>query len=71
MRFERLSEQWRVSFVNLDVKELLREYTFADEFKVEQLAERAGALRGLAAKQGLDTGLRSGTGAIVLHLTAE
>jgi hypothetical protein len=69
MRFEKLFEQWRVSFVNLDAKEVLREYSFTDEFKVEQLAERAGALRDLAARQGLEAGLHAGIGAITLHLT--
>lgn len=35
------------------------------------MAERAGALRDLAAKQGLDVGLRNGLGGVELKLTPE
>jgi hypothetical protein len=71
MRFERVFDEWRVSFTNLSSKDALREFTFVDSAKVEAMAARAGALRDLAAKQGLENGFRYGLGGMELRLTAE
>ena len=60
---------WRVSFAGTG--QLLKELTFATSEKVEQLAERGGALRCLADKQALETGIRAGLGGVHLHLSAE
>ncbi len=46
----------------------LRDLTFADGLKIEEMAQRAGALRDLAAKQGLETALRNGLGGMELRL---
>ena len=71
MRFERVLGLWRVSFTPLGISDRLRDFTFSDGRKIEEMAERAGALRDLAAKQGLDVGLRNGLGGVELKLTPE
>ena len=71
MRFERVLGLWRVSFTTLGSSDRLRDFTFSDGRKIEEIAERAGALRDLAAKQGLDVGLRNGLGGVELSLAPE
>lgn len=71
MRFERVLGLWRVSFTPLGSSDRLRDFTFSDGRKIEEIAERAGALRDLAAKQGLDVGLRNGLGGVELSLAPE
>jgi hypothetical protein len=62
MRFEKITGQWRVIFTALGRSEQLRDLTFGDGRKVEEMAARAGALRDLAVKQGLEAALRNGLG---------
>ena len=69
MRFERCLGVWRVRF--LASGHSLRELTFADSGKVEELARRGNALRTLADRQGLEEGVRRGLGGIELHLSKE
>ena len=71
MRYERLLGAWRVSFAAPPECGKLRDLTFASPEKVEQMAQRGGGLRDLAAKQALETGLRNGLGGIYLHLSPE
>ena len=71
MRFERVLGLWRVSFTALGSSDRLRDFTFSDGRKIEEMAERGGALRDLATKQGLQVGLRNGLGGIELKLTSE
>ena len=71
MRFEKVLGRWRISFVVLGGNEQLRELTFLDSWKIEEMAERTGALRDLATKQGLEGALRNGLGGIELKLTPE
>lgn len=72
MRFLREPDlTWRVSFVCMAQELPMREFRFTEFAKVEQLAERAGALRDLACKQGLETGQDKGKGGILLNLSDE
>jgi hypothetical protein len=71
MRFEKVFDSWRVNFIVFGGNEDLRELTFADDWKVQALAERAGALRDLASKQALANALSHGLGGIELQLTPE
>ena len=71
MRFERVLGLWQVSFTPLGSSDRLRDFTFSDGRKIEEMAERAGALCDLSAKQGLDVGLRNGLGGAELKLTSE
>ena len=66
MRFERMLGVWRVSLRGTGH---LREFTFADDSKVEEMAERGNALRTLADKQAFEVGLRQGYGGVELRLT--
>jgi hypothetical protein len=72
MKYEKCLGSWRVNFIVLDGGGGdLRELTFADERKIEQMAERAGALKDLAAKQGLWNGIGNGLGGIQMLLTPD
>jgi hypothetical protein len=71
MRFERVLGVWRVSFTPLGNSDQLRDLTFSDRQKIEDLAGRAGALRDLATKQALEVALRNGLGGIELKLSRE
>jgi hypothetical protein len=72
MKYERCLDSWRVNFIVLDGGGGdLRELTFVDERKIEQTAERAGALKDLATKQGLWNGLGNGLGGIQMLLTPD
>ncbi len=70
MKFERVLGTWRVSFTPLGSSDRLRDLTFSDGRKIEELAGRAGALRDLAS-QGLEVALHNGLGGIELKLTPE
>jgi hypothetical protein len=71
MKFERVLGIWRVSFTPLSSSDRLRDLTFSDGRKIEELAGRAGALRDLTSKQGLEVALRNGLGGIELKLTPD
>ncbi len=71
MRFERVLDCWRVSFTAMGSSDKLRDLTFTDGLKIEEMAQRAGALRDLAAKQGLEMALRNGLGGMELRLTED
>jgi hypothetical protein len=69
MRFEKCLG-WRVSFRDLeDERKQLREFTFADSAKIEELAGRTAKPLLLEDRQSLENGLRSGAGMIAIFLT--
>lgn len=68
MRYERKVDVWHVSFTLQTGSRPLRTFTFTTADKVEQLADRAGALRTLADRQALESGIRAGRGGIQLLL---
>lgn len=66
MRFERNLDVWRMTLTAPGLQ--LREYTFADSSKVEDMAKRGGAMRILADVQAVEFAIRSGRGGIQLAL---
>jgi hypothetical protein len=71
LKFEKLFDSWRVNFILFGGNADLRELTFADDWKIQALAERAGALLDLAWKQALANALSHGLGGIELQLTPD
>ncbi len=67
MRFEWLAG-WRVSFLDGD-KVLPRTLHFQSEEKLTEMAERGGALKCLAERQGLEHAIRLGRGGLYLDLS--
>ena len=67
MRFELVLGVWRVTLKAPGPP--LREFRFADDSKIEEMARRGNGLGTLAALQGLEAGLRQGLGGIELRLT--
>ena len=67
MRFEWLAG-WRVSFLDGD-KVLPRTLRFQSEEKLTEMAERGGAMKSLADRQGLEHAIRLGRGGLHLDLT--
>ena len=66
MAFERSLDVWRVT---LRGPGRMRVFTFAENSKLEQMAERGKAFRTLADRQGFEQGVRQGRGGVTLHLT--
>jgi len=63
---------WYCQFLREDLKRpLRRKFTFQDASKVEELAERGGAFKNLADRQGFEHGISMGRGAVWLNLTDE
>ena len=67
MRFEWLAG-WRVSFLDGD-KVLPRTLLFQSEEKLTEMAERGGAMKNLANRQGLEHAIRLGRGGLYLELS--
>ncbi len=67
MRFEWLSG-WRVTFLDGD-KVLPRTLLFQSEEKLTEMAERCGAMKSLADRQGLEHAIRLGRGGLYLDLS--
>jgi hypothetical protein len=71
MRFEKCFG-WRVSFQDLENNGVtLREFTFADSAKIEELVARTSTPMRLEDRQALEHGLRRGLGAVNLVLADE
>ncbi len=67
-----LSRGWFCQFLEADLKTPLpRKLTFVSADKILQLAEHAGALKDLAARQAIEHGIEKGRGGIYLMLTPE
>ena len=66
MRFEWLAG-WRVTFLDGD-KVLPRTLLFQSEEKLTEMAERGGAMKSLADRQGLEHAIRLGRGGLYLDL---
>jgi len=67
MRFEWLAG-WRVTFLDGD-KVLPRTLLFQSEEKLTEMAERGGAMKNLANRQGLEHAIRLGRGGLYLELS--
>ncbi len=67
MRFEWLAG-WRVTFLDGD-KVLPRTLLFQSEEKLTEMAERGGAMKSLADRQGLEHAIRLGRGGLYLDLS--
>ena len=67
MRFEWMAG-WRVSFLDGETV-LPRTLFFQSEEKLEELAQRGGALKSLADKQALEHALKLGRGGLYLDLS--
>ena len=67
MRFEWLAG-WRVTFLDGD-KVLPRTLLFQSEEKLTEMAERGGAMKNLADRQGLEHAIRVGRGGLYLELS--
>ena len=67
MRFEWLAG-WRVTFIDGD-KVLPRTLLFQSEEKLTEMAERGGAMKSLADRQGLEHAIRLGRGGLYLDLS--
>ena len=67
MRFEWLAG-WRVTFLDGD-KVLPRTLLFQSEEKLTEMAERGGAMKNLANRQGLEHAIRLGRGVLYLELS--
>jgi hypothetical protein len=67
MRFEWLSG-WRVTFLDGD-KVLPRTLLFQSDEKLSEMAERGGAMKSLADRQGLEHAIRLGRGGLYLDLS--
>jgi len=67
-----LNQSWHCQFLEPDLKTPLpRRLTFATSDKILQLAEHAGALKDLAARQAIEHGIEKGRGGVYLMLTPE
>lgn len=72
MKFLRTNGKWRVSFLEPNLTTSLpRQFTFADDHKIIEMAERGGAKLQLEDRQALEHGLLAGQGAAWLNLTPE
>ena len=67
MRFEWLAG-WRVTVLDGD-KVLPRTLLFQSEEKLTEMAERGGAMKNLADRQGLEHAIRLGRGGLYLELS--
>ena len=67
MRFEWLAG-WRVTFLDGD-KVLPRTLLFQSEEKLTEMAERGGAMKNLANRQGLEHAIRLGRGGLYIELS--
>jgi len=67
MRFEWLAG-WRVTFLDGD-KVLPRTLLFQSEEKLTEMAERGGAMKNLADRQGLEHAIRLGRGGLYIELS--
>jgi hypothetical protein len=66
------SNGWYCRFLEADLKTPLpRKLTFVTSEKILQLAEHAGALKDLAARQAIEHGIEKGRGGVYLMLTPE
>jgi hypothetical protein len=64
------SNGWYCQFLEADLKTPLpRKLTFSSPDKILQLAEHAGALKDLAARQAIEHGIEMGRGGVYLTLT--
>ena len=71
MNFEQCGG-WLVTFLEADCKSPAgRRLKYSDSSRIVDLAGRGGALVDLAARQGIEHGIRNGKGAIWLNLTPE
>jgi hypothetical protein len=68
-RYWREGPVWRVALSDMAGESRMRDYTFANAEKIEELARRAGVLNDLAGNQALDTGIRSGAGGFQMGLS--
>ena len=67
-----LNRGWSCQFLEADLKTPLpRKLTFSSPDKILQLAEHAGALKDLAARQAIEHGIEIGRGGVYLMLTPE
>ena len=67
MRFEWLAG-WRVTFLDGD-KVMPRTLLFQSEEKLTEMAERGGAMKNLANRQGLEHAIRLGRGGLYIELS--
>jgi hypothetical protein len=67
MRFEWLAG-WRITFLDGD-KVLPRTLLFQSEEKLTEMAERGGAMKNVADRQGLEHAIRLGRGGLYLALS--
>jgi hypothetical protein len=67
MRFEWMAG-WRVSFLDGD-RTLPRTLLFQSESKLEEMAQRGGAIKSLADRQALEHAIRLGRGGLYLELS--
>ncbi|SEB54120.1 hypothetical protein [Terriglobus roseus] len=67
-RFWREGLVWRVAFSDMTGEHRMRDLTFASPEKIEALAQRGGAMKDLAAKQGIAVGIRNGAGGFTMIL---
>jgi hypothetical protein len=66
------SNVWHCQFLEADLKTPLpHKLTFASPDKILRLAEHAGALKDLAARQAIEHGIEMGRGGVYLMLTPE
>jgi hypothetical protein len=67
-----LNHGWFCQFLEADLKTPLpRKLTFSSPDKILRLAEHAGALKDLAARQAIEHGIEMGRGGVYLMLTPE
>jgi hypothetical protein len=67
-----LNQGWYCQFLEADLKTPLpRTLTFSSPDKILQLAEHAGALKDLAARQAIEHGIEKGRGGVYLTPTRE
>ncbi len=69
MQYELVLGQWNVD-VSRDGRPV-RHIKFADSAKVTEMARRGGAVRDSESRNMLEYGIRHGSGAVELFLTAE
>lgn len=70
VRFEK-KVSWHLVFFDNTTQQQLCALVFADDGKIVELAKRSGALTNLEAKQALEHGIHTGSGAVILKLTPE
>ena len=70
-RFWREGQRWRVALSDMRGESRMRDLTVASPDKLEELARRGGAMKDLAAKQAIETGIRNGAGGFQMSLTDE